>query len=636
MSRLLSTQVRAEWHPAVATAREALAGVLVFAGITATAAAEGGYFPPAWGWSALGFLVAAFAVLVLDDGVVLTHVECAFAGGLALATAWAASSLLWSPSAFRTVQDVERDVVYVSAVFAVFALARRSTGTAVIVAVCAAVSGISAYALATRLLPGRFGYAGAGEYQLSRPVGYWNALAVLAAIGIALAVGLASRLPSRLWRAAAAAVLPVLASTLYFTFSRGGWLVLLIALVTALALESDRLGLAWAAAVLAAPSAGAVWLASSFAALTSQGHPLSEAVTQGHECLAGLAGCVAASALLSPIAANVPARIQRISAPVTLGAAAAIACVAAVAAIVALGGPQAVAGNAYDAFRAPPRPVTGNLQTRLVSVSGHSRLDYWRVAWREYAAHPLLGSGAGTFEPYWTRNRPTPNGARFAHSLYLETLAELGPAGLVLLCAALAVPLAAVGIARRAPLGSVAVGAYVAFLVHLGLDWDWQVPAVALTGLFVGAAVVLAARSESAAPLSRTTRAAVLAFVAVLAAAAYAGWAGNRAVARSDDALQRDSFARSASDARAATRWQPWSSEARRALGLAQLGQHDVRGAHASFARAVEKDQLDWEAWYDLALVSRGRARATALAQARRLNPLSPEVRALARTSATR
>ena len=69
-----------------------------------------------------------------------------------------------------------------------------------------------------------------------------------------------------------------------------------------------------------------------------------------------------------------------------------------------------------------------------------------------------------------------------AHSLYLEMFAELGLVG-VLLVLALAVPVAA---ALREPLSATstaAVAAAVTYLVHAGLDWDWEMPAVTTVGI---------------------------------------------------------------------------------------------------------------------------------------------------------
>ena len=86
-------------------------------------------------------------------------------------------------------------------------------------------------ALSGRLFPERFGeYDLIGGYRLSEPVGYWNALGVLAALGVLLAVSLVARFESLLVRLVAAASTVPLALTLYFTFSRGAWLALLAGL----------------------------------------------------------------------------------------------------------------------------------------------------------------------------------------------------------------------------------------------------------------------------------------------------------------------------------------------------------------------------------------------------------------------
>ena len=111
---------------------------------------------------------------------------------------------------------------------------------------------------------------------------------------------------------------------------------------------------------------------------------------------------------------------------------------------------------------------------------------YWHVAWGEVAAAPVVGRGAGTFELAWLEEQPVPIFVRDAHSLYLETLAELGLVGLGLLVLAL-VP-ALVGASRGA--SPAAAAAYVAFLVHAGLDWDWEMPAVTAAGLLCGAVLL--------------------------------------------------------------------------------------------------------------------------------------------------
>jgi O-antigen ligase len=147
----------------------------------------------------------------------------------------------------------------------------------------------------------------------------------------------------------------------------------------------------------------------------------------------------------------------------------------------------------------------------LTSQAGlGERPNYWRAAIADARAHPVSGSGAESFDDYWLAHPKSAASVRDAHSLYLETLAELGPFGLVLLLGVLIPPLAAVAIARPDPALAVAAGGYCAFLVHAGLDWDWEMPATTLAGLACGAALLAAARRVSQ-PLSDRGRAAGIA-----------------------------------------------------------------------------------------------------------------------------
>jgi len=133
----------------------------------------------------------------------------------------------------------------------------------------------------------------------------------------------------------------------------------------------------------------------------------------------------------------------------------------------------------------------------LSGLFGANRPHYWHVAWHEFRLNPVLGSGAGTFDRYWLLYRPVGSFARDAHSLYLETLAELGPIGLALLLAALALPLLVLR-GRRDPMLATAAASYVAYLVHTGVDWDWELPVVTLCGLVCGSGLLLWARTRDA------------------------------------------------------------------------------------------------------------------------------------------
>jgi O-antigen ligase len=312
-------------------------------------------------------------------------------------------------------------------------------------------------------------------------------------------------------------------------------------------------------------------------------------------------------------------------------AAAALLVVVAVAlvAVAREGGARPAADRALQAFRQESLPADD--QSRLVSISGNRRADYWRVAWRMVERDPLLGEGAGGFERRWTQDRRTPSNVRDAHNLYLETLAELGPLGLALLLVALAVPLSAFGRARRGALVPAATAAYAAFLVHAAVDWDWELPVLVLPALACGAILLAEARTAPPVPMTAPLRAVgVVAAVGAIAIALVAH-VGNRALAGGFAALERGDTGQAEEDARRARGWMPWSHEPWQLLGEAQLASRQDAAARRSLGEALERAPEDWRLWFDLAIVSGAPRERVAITRARELNPLGDEVRDLER-----
>ena len=101
---------------------------------------------------------------------------------------------------------------------------------------------------------------------------------------------------------------------------------------------------------------------------------------------------------------------------------------------------------------------------------GSNRYDYWDVALDAWADDPLRGSGTAGFRVDWLRDREIDEPVRDAHSLYLETLAELGIVGLLLLGLFVGgVAAAAVAAVRRErELVTGAVAGLSLFAVHAG------------------------------------------------------------------------------------------------------------------------------------------------------------------------
>ena len=620
-------------RPRVPAVRASLARWLTYAGVPLGIAAclavgafgfaNGGYFPVSWGWGGLALLALMALALAVGVSAELGVLDAVFLAGFAGLVGWIALSLLWTTVVPDTVLEVERVLVYLAAAASGVLLLRRRSVASVVVGLWGALVVVTTYALMTRLFPDQFGpFDPISVYRLSDPLGYWNALGILAAMGWLLALGLAAR-SGPLVRSLSAGSTVIFALALYFTYSRASWIALVAGLAVAVALDKRRLQLITTALVLAPWSITAVAVASTSPALTHQSAALSAASRDGHGLAVIAIGLVVAASLTILLVdwlastISVSHGVRRVYAGTLLFLLVAFLIVV----FGRYGFPPTLARKAYDSFN-----VTGttgdDLNSRLFNLSGSGRAENWHTAWQEITEHPVLGGGAGSYAQFWFQHRRVDWTMHDAHNLYLETLAEVGPVGLALLLLTLLVPLVAVRRARPSPLVAVACGAYVAFLLHAAVDWDWEMPAVTLTGLFC-AIVLLAAGRRDREP--RALRSAVriggVAAVAGLFAFALIALLGNSAVSASSKSTDGGHYARAESQAHDAMSFVPWSGEPWRRLGEAQALSGNLADARVSFRRAIEKDRRDWTLWYELALASRGAERQRALAQASRLNP---------------
>ncbi len=601
------------------------------AAVVAIVASQGGYFPTSWGWSALA-LLAVFCTWAIAAGETdAGGFDTAFLLALVSLTAWVGLSIVWSRDPAQSVLELERTLVLLGGCASFLALGRRASFRSLTVALVLGIASVGVYSLGTRLAPDHFGnYDPIAGYRLSAPVGYWNALGIFTVIGILLALGLATdRSGSLVARAIGAAAVITLPLVLYFTCCRGSWLALAVGLAITIAVSRHRLQLTTEAAFLALLSSASIVVASQSTPLTSKAASLEAAAHDGHR----VGVLVAVLAVLGALSVHIMASLESRAGmrPVwrrAHGAAlVAIPVCAAVVVIASHGGPESVAKRGYDSFvSASPTTEPNDLNGRLFSLNGNGRADLWRVAIAANHGHWLGGSGAGSFERNWDQS-PTANAlVRDAHSLYVETLSELGVLGLILLAIVLGTPLAAAYGARGVALVPAAVGAYSAFILHNAIDWDWEVSGVALTGLLAGCLLLVVRRRSPGRRIAVTVRAAGVAGAGILAVFAVVAAIGNGALARARTANEQHRYAVAASHARLARRWMPWSPAPLLALGEAQLESGDPWEAAASFRRAISIDDRSWEAWLDLAASTRGTVRRDAIARARALYPRSPEI----------
>jgi O-antigen ligase/polysaccharide polymerase Wzy-like membrane protein len=598
-----------------------------FAPVIGLTAAQGGYFPTSWGWASVPLLWATAIGLVVRTELRVSNAELLFAGALVAFSAWVALSIAWSSVPAESVLELERTLVYVAGVAAVLVFSREGDASLILASVLGAIALIALFSLATRLFPDRVGvYDRTAVYRLAQPVGYWNGLALLVAMGSLLAFVFAARATSIPARGVCAAILVFLLPTLYFTFGRAAWIALLGGALAGVAVDRRRLQLLAALVVLGTAPVLAVWAASGERGLTHAGTSLERAAHDGHRLALLLVILAAANATATAAFAWGERQIQigDLGRRVVAGALVLAALGLVFTVFGRYGGPVELAKRGYSAFTAPP-PHVSNLNRRLLSFSGNGRADVWRVAWHQARRHPVLGGGAGAYERYFLRHQPANIGrVRDAHGLYIETLAELGPFGLILLLTALGIPVAVLVAARGHPLIAGAFGAYVAFLIHAGVDWDWELSGVTLAGLLCGTTILIAAR-ESARVRQLSVRARWLGVGAAIVTALFAGIGllGNAALSRSESAREHGDLARGASAARSARFWMPWSPAPWAALGRAELAAGLVRESRQSFRKAISLDRGDWQLWYELAGASTGPARRRALLRATALFPRS-------------
>jgi hypothetical protein len=438
--------------------------------------AKGGYFDEARLWAGAAAWALVIAVALTDRAPLPTGTPGRLAtGGLAALTALTALSLLWAPIGGQTADDLQRLLLYLATLIAGIAILRApAPRRAVEPVLLAGIAAACVWALADRLGAIELAPLASAGDRLAYPLTYWNASGALAALGLVLAAGLtADHSRPRPLRAAAAAAAPVLGLTLFLTLSRGamGAAVLGLAVLLALAPTAPPLqAVALSAAAAAVPIAAAVVLGS-----TRTAEPTT---TDAAVMLAVLVVTAAAAALAA-------ARPQRAAtAPAWLRPAAVVAL-----AVI-------VAGSVAAAVRADRSPTEFSQATGRLASAQSNRYEYWRVAAGSFAAEPLIGVGSGGFQVEWLRERRFEESVRDAHSLYLETAAELGLAGL----AALLAMLGGVAAAARRAAAPGAAAACAAWALHAGLDWDWEMPALTLTALLLAAA--LCAAAEPAPPRS--------------------------------------------------------------------------------------------------------------------------------------
>lgn len=632
--RELVAKIRAEWTWAAAASWVLCFGLVLFLGL------EGGGYDPLVhdqvGIAAWWALPATVAAGLLPR----RRLGPAALGALALLVAfalWIGLSLAWTESVEKTFTDFARALSYV-AIFALVLVSRDGRETQRLLgAVAAAIVAVATVALLSRLDPGLFptaqqtGRILESEDRLSFPLNYWNALAALTAIGVPLLLQLASGARRILTRAAAAAALPAMMLVLYLTLSRGGIAAAAIATLVFLVVAADRLPKLIPLAIAAPAGAFLVALAHDREAL-HEGLVNATAREQGDELMLVVAVVCLGVGLLQAGVSVFGRRRERPgwSRPSKEGTWAGVAIGVVVLLVVALaaGAPGRVS-DAWGEFKEGGGPGKGS--ERLSSAAGESRYQFWSSTVEENATAPLIGTGSGTFQFWWAREGDTTETVRDAHSLYMQTLGELGIAGLLLLLAFLAwvfvsgLRAALLSDAAERSRLAAALAGFTVFLLTAAVDWMWQVPAVPVAALILACGLLVAGGGSAKPRLAVPWRVGVAA-VSLLAIVAIAIPLASLSLTRQSQAAARaGDYAAALDDARSAQNVEPAAATPRLQQALALELMRDFPAAEAAARMAVDRESTNWRLWLVLSRIAaeNGRADASVAAyeEARDLNP---------------
>jgi len=563
-------------------------------------------------------------------------------GALALFSAF---SSLWSGSVELSVTEADRILVYLGFFVSAFLIAqtaqrRQRFAEGIGISLIA----IAIVALATRLLPHvvDFGPGPGSNGRLGYPLGYWNANGLAFGIATAFSLWMSRRSLNGALRWFAVAAMPAVLLALYFTFSRGGLLALAIACGCLIALSHDRL---WLLATLAVGAIGAIPAVLAVQARSDLTHNIASQTTidQGAAVFAYLAaGTVLAIALFALMR-----RLEQRDHEVTGRALAAsrnpavLKWVAVALAVVGIGAAIAVGGRAWDQFTTSDVQFPSNPQEHFGQLSSGGRNEFWRVALDAFGEEPVLGHGAGTYQFSWDQLRHTPQTVLDAHSLYLQSFAELGTIG-GLLVLGLVGTLLWTGFAAwrgasgaRRELHAILLAAALAFAVGAAIDWFWEIAAVGAI-FFLATGALVAARCGQLAALRAqgdghgeqrrfglTVAGLAVAWVAALALVG--PLLVDREIDSSNSAAAAGNLPVAVDHADTARSIEPWAATPYLQLGLLAESQSDYATATTRLTQAIEREDHNWQLYYLRARVQHeagDEAAAKAdLAEAQRLNP---------------
>jgi O-antigen ligase len=596
----------------------------------------------------LGAWLVVVAMLVFGSASGATLARPAYwtIGLVASLALLSALSSFWSGSIELSVTEADRVLVYLGIFLAAFLVAQTSErrqrfaeGLAI------AVTLVALLGLASRLLPHVLDVSnalGTGP-RLRYPLGYWNANGVVCATAIAMLLWTSRQASWNVMRWLSVGAMPAVLLTLYFTYSRGGLLALVVGVACLLALSKDRL---WLLGTFAGAAAGVVPailavqdrrdLADNLASQAA----VDQGVTVLLILLAGTALTLLAFAGLRWVErrdGRFTGKAVAISRSPTLLRGVGLAVLVAAIGLAIFAG-----GEAWRQFSSPDLYFPEDPSQHFSQLSGAGRHDFWRVSLDAFGENPILGHGAGTYVFSWQALRSIELPVHDAHSLYLEPFAELGLVGGLLVVAIVLMLLWYAFSAWRAAADphrdryAALLAVMLIFAIGAAFDWIWEIATMGAI-FFLAAGVMVGVRCEqlaadrgleqgAAGGGKRYGFAVVGLAVAWIAAIALIGpLLVDREIRASQNAAADGNLGLAIDHADNARSIEPWAASPYVQLGQLAALQEDYPTAIARLTDAIEREEDNWQ-WYYLRSKAEHEADDEAAAQkdlerARELNP---------------
>jgi hypothetical protein len=555
--------------------------------------------------------IGGAAVVVLAAGLLavsaawLPAPRIGLTGGLLVAsvvalTLWIGATMGWSIVGERSWDAFNKAVAYCAFLglgIVLAAIGRRHAARLAAVTLAVVLGIVLGWALLAKAVPS-LDPEGDRVARLREPVGYWNALALLADVAIVLGLWLGSeRGHRRSVRVAGALLVYVATLALLLTLSRAGVIVGIAVVLLWLVTDRERV----TSGLLLLGSAGPAVLVGAWAftrpALTEDVAARADREADG--AVFGLLALIGALVVVALVAFA----LRRSLADGTRRRVGRALVVAAVVAALAAGATVSVsAADAVSSGRDCAEVV--NDPSRLGTLDPNLRLCWWEEALDVYAHHGVLGAGAGTFEIARKRFRPDERNVVQPHSVPLQQLADGGAVGMglfvALVLAAAAACVAALrrlsGPERAAAAALVAVPA--AYGVHALVDFNWDFLAVTAPTM-----VALGVLAGAGRPTRSERRRPFLAFSVVLVTVvALTSFSFPRLADRAERSSTRELAVGNTDGARDQALWarffNPLSPDPLYALGRVAERQGRVLRAQGEYIRAIELQPENPETWY--------------------------------------